>query len=215
MEPIPAYTNIYIEVSSVTNPAQTLATGSFSFKIYDPDGFEIEAANTGITFTPTAGGFQSISITPSVSTINAMAVSYTFTMRPQNTFDSTANIKITLPSQISIESEGRITSADELIDITAFKSTRDVQFNRIIYLRQVFPAGMSTIQTFSFTISDFINPSSTQTTDAFEVIIYYTEKTNEVTHSTTTNPDLMITATPSMTALTMGATLTELKTGQT
>ena len=74
---------------------------------------------------------------------------------------------------------------------------------------------MSTIQTFSFTISDFINPSSTQTTDAFEVIIYYTEKTNEVTHSTTTNPNLMITATPSMTALTMGATLTELKTGQT
>ena len=41
-EYIPAYTNVYIEVSSVTNPSQTLTTGSFSFKIFDPDGFEIE-----------------------------------------------------------------------------------------------------------------------------------------------------------------------------
>ena len=56
-EYIPAYTNIYIEVSSVTNPGQTSPTGSFSFRLYDPDGFEIEYADSGITFTPTAGSF--------------------------------------------------------------------------------------------------------------------------------------------------------------
>ena len=73
-------------------------------------------------------------------------------MRPSDTFDATANIKITLPPQISIENEGYITEADDLIDLTLFNSVRDVQFNRIIYLRQLFPAGMSTIETFSFTI---------------------------------------------------------------
>ena len=79
-------------------------------------------------------------------------VSYTFTMRPSDTFDETANIKITLPPQIWIENEGYITAADDLIDLTKFNSVRDVKFNRIIYLRELFPVGMSTIQTFSFTI---------------------------------------------------------------
>ena len=145
-----------------------------------------------------------------------MAVSYTFTMRPSDTFDATANIKITLPPQIQIENEGRITSVsdDTLMDLTKYNSVRDLKFNRIIYLRELFPAGMPTIQTFSFTMSDFINPPTTERTDAFDVIIYYTEGTNEVTHSTTTNTNLMITATPNLNALKMSASASELKTGQ-
>lgn len=102
VEYIPAYTNVYIEVSSVINPSQTSTTSSFSFKVFDPAGFEVENASTGITFSPAAGNFQFISISPSISTINARSVDYTFTMRPSDTFDATANIKITLPAQISI-----------------------------------------------------------------------------------------------------------------
>ena len=187
----------------MTNPGQTSETSSFSFKITDPDDFTIEEASSGITFTPTAGSFDSLSISLDKTTINEMGVYYTFTMRPSDVFTSNAQIKITLPAQLSVENECRISAADDLIDTRA--SNVDVSFNRIIYIRDAFPDGMPVKKTFSFTLSDFKNAPTIQTTEAFDVIIFYTEFTDEVSHSTASDTNLMVTSTPSTTALTMSA----------
>ena len=75
-----------------------------------------------------------------------MAVFYTFTMRPSDVFSSNAQIKITLPAQLEVENECRIFAADDLIDLEA--SNVEVKFNRIIYIRDAFPTGMSVKETF-------------------------------------------------------------------
>ena len=131
-------------------------------------------------------------------------------MRPQQTFTSAAIIKITLPSQISVEAESRITDATfGLINIAA--SSTEVRFNRIIYIRDAFPSGMTEIQTFYITLSDFNNPSTTQETDSFEIDIFYVEGVDEVANYLGTS--LTFTAEPS-TALTVSVELDEYKTGQ-
>lgn len=56
----------------------------------------------------------------------------------------------------------------------------DVLFNRIIYVYDAFPNGLTEIQTFEIQLSDFINPSTTQETDSFEFKIFYEENVSEV-----------------------------------
>ena len=202
---------IYIVVKSVVNPAQTNPTASFTFAIFDPLKNPVEQALSGISFTATAGGFASISVSVDLKVINEQSAAYTFTMRPQDTFTSAAIIKILLPTQIYVDRESRVSEAPAggIVDITTAKT--EVNFNRIIYIRDAFPNGMPSLQTFSFTLSDFRNPSTTQTTDSFSVKIFYTEDTNEV--SLYTGNELTFTAEPS-TALTMAVTLKEQKTGE-
>ena len=134
-------------------------------------------------------------------------------MTPGDVFTSAAEIKIVLPTQLSVETECRIYAAtDGLVSIA--NSQVEVKFNRIIYIRNAFPNGMPEIDTFFIQLSDFINPPTIQPTDPFEVLIFYTENVNEVCHYQGTA--LTFSAEPSN-ALTMAAnwnnTLT--KTGET
>ena len=93
---------IYFVVSTVINPGQTNPTASFTYKIYDPDNNQIEQVLDGITFTSTAGGFSVISVDANNKIINELGTQFTFTMRPQDTFNANAIIKITCPTQIKV-----------------------------------------------------------------------------------------------------------------
>ena len=73
---------IYVIVGQVQNPGQTEPTSSFSYKIFDPSGAEVETTSEGITFTAQAGGFALTSLEISETLINAQNVNYKFTMRP-------------------------------------------------------------------------------------------------------------------------------------
>ena len=92
------------------NPGNAIPTSTFSYEIFDPTNNPIETVSSGILFTPTAGGFASISVESDQTLINSDAVSFSFTMRPQNVLDSSAIIKITLPAQLSIDTNGRLSA---------------------------------------------------------------------------------------------------------
>ena len=111
-----ANTNIYIEVGKVGNPSQAGPTDSFTYLISDMDNNPIELVNEGVYFVATAGGFQEIQITTDKKTINERNVLYTFRMAPENTFDSTAIIQITLPAQLFVENpEVKIGATEALL----------------------------------------------------------------------------------------------------
>ena len=61
-------------------------------------------------------------------------------------------------------------------------SVTNVQIKSLIYIYDAFPSGYTAGSPFSFTIRGFTNPSNTRTTDPFEIKIFYTEYTNEVSH---------------------------------
>ena len=82
----------------------------------------------------------------------------------------------------------------------------EVKFERIIYIRDAFPLGLPSLQTFDITVNGFINPKTTQKTDSFEVSIFYEEGVNEVSHYV--GNGLTISATPSE-ALSMQAQMGE------
>ena len=132
-------------------------------------------------------------------------------MRPQDTFSSDAIIKITLPTQVYVGQDCNVSGGTTgIVDI--FTARVEVRFNRIIYITDAFPNGMQTVNDFTIELTSFTNPPTTQPTDSFEIKIFYEENTNEV--STYTGNEMTFTAEPS-TALQVGATLTELLTGQT
>ena len=89
-------------------------------------------------------------------------------------------------------------------------SSTEVKFNRIIYVKNAFPGGMTQLQTFEITLNGFTNPPTTQATDSFHVSIFYEENVNEV--SVYVGNGLTIVAEPS-TALTVNAKMSETLTG--
>lgn len=178
----------------VTNPSQTEPTATFTYKLFDPSNNIVEESTTDISFTATAGGFGTISVSADKTKINEDLVKYTFTMRPQDTFTSDAIIKITCPTQIDVDSEANVSGGTGGLIDTATANT-DVKFNRIIYIYDAFPSGMAEVTTFDIEVSGFTNPSTTQPTDSFKVKIFYTEDTNEV--SNYSGSALTFTATPS------------------
>ena len=100
-------------------------------------------------------------------------------MRPQDTFNGNAIIKITLPTQIKVGSNSRVVASTSSI-VSATTAQVEVLFNRIIYIRSAFPSGLQSLETFFITLSSFSNPTTTQPTDPFEIRIFYEEKTNEI-----------------------------------
>ena len=136
---------INILVGPVTNPGQTEPTATFKYYIKDPDGWTVEQATDGITFTASAGGFSLIEVSASDTVINAQNVMYNFRLRTQDVFTSDAILKISLPPQISVASNYcRVNSGTSgLIDIQS--SDVSVLFDRIIYVSNAFPNGMTSI----------------------------------------------------------------------
>ena len=171
---------IYVTVGPVTNPGETDPTSSFTYEIQDPTGSPVEGCTEGIYFTATAGGFSQLSVKANTSLINERQVDYTFTMRPQDVFTSDAVLKITLPTQLYVSAESYVIDGTEGVVQKGLQTQVDVLFNRIIYIYGAFPNGLPAVEAFSITLSDFVNPSTTQETDSFEFKIFYEEDVNEV-----------------------------------
>jgi len=170
----------------------------------------VEGVDTGITFEATAGGFGFVAVSVDDKLINKQNTHYTFTMRPQDVFDSKAILKIACPTQITV-SQGAGVQGGTAGLVVPSASRVDVKFDRVIYVYNAFPNGMATIQTFDITLNGFTNPATTQTTDSFHVSIFYEEGVSEV--SVYRGNQLTISATPS-TALTIEAVMSEKLTGQ-
>lgn len=88
---------MYITIAGVINPSQTSKTASFQVSISDSSDLQIEYVNSGVYFKATTGGFASITVSATNAYINAQDVGFTFTMVPENAFNSTAILKITFP----------------------------------------------------------------------------------------------------------------------
>ena len=93
---------IYVNVGPVINPTDTEPTSSFTYLITDNLNNPVETVDSGIVFIAQAGGFSVIEMSMDIKTINEPDVSYTFTLQPQDDFDSTVKVKLSLPSEISV-----------------------------------------------------------------------------------------------------------------
>ena len=110
---------IYVVVGPVTNPTDTEPTSSFTYLITDNLGSPVETVDSGISFTAAAGGFSVIEMDMDIKTINEPGVSYTFTLQPQDDFDSTAKVKLSLPSEVSVSDAVELTSVSDGLNARA------------------------------------------------------------------------------------------------
>ena len=102
-------------------------------------------------------------------------------MQAQDDFDSTAKIRISLPSEIYVKDVPEITAVSETLDINA---NIEARLNKYIYIENAFPNGMPMPPTeFSFTIRGFDNPQTATKTQDFNIQIYYIEDENIISNS--------------------------------
>ena len=105
--------------------------------ISDTEGNRIEQVTDSVFFFTTAGGFIEIEITVPTEPedkriINEKNVPFTFRMKPENSFSSSAAIKITLPAQLFVE-DPVVSIGYTLQTMNSVPSTQtDLRFNRII-----------------------------------------------------------------------------------
>ena len=143
--------------------------------------------------------------------INQKNVKITFTMRPQDSFNSNAVLKITLPPQLVLQDNSRVSGGTVGI-VDWENAVTNVQFNRIIYITNAFPNGLNPVSTFDIQLSNFDTPPTTQPTDPFEIKIFYEEYVNEISHYM--GSDLVFIATASN-SVSYSVELTEDETGET
>ena len=213
-EYMPQHTHIYIEVGKVRNPSLAGPTSTFTYVISDAQNNPVETVTQGVFFVTTAGGFQEIEIfvPPDRKTINEVDVPFTFRMKPENAFTASALIKITLPAQLYVDAPTVQVGASLAAMRDVPSAQTDVRFNRIILVAAGFSA--ATGGEFYLTVSGFVNPPTTELTDAFEVLIYQdSTELDVVVQSDTNSPGLKFQADPSY-DLTMSAEMSELKTGE-
>lgn len=100
-------------------------------------------------------------------------------MKPENAFTASAQIKITLPAQLFVINPS-VQIGSSLADMQVVPSSRvEVRFNRIISISPSFSLNVRG-EEFYLIISGFVNPPTTQLTDAFEVTIYETDSEQDI-----------------------------------
>ncbi len=124
--------------------------------------------------------------------INQKDVTYTFSFEANDSFNSDAILKLTLPDQVQSDSI-TLTSAKTMSESASF----DFQFGKYIYVTNGFPNGYEaqSNQVIEFSLKGFTNPPTIKQTDPFELAIFYEEGKNEV--SRYNGDELTITAEPS------------------
>lgn len=101
-----------------------------------------------------------VSVPDDKKTINEREVPFTFRMKPENAFTSSALIKITLPAQLFVD-QPVVQIGQSLTSMRYLVASQiDVQFNRIIQISPSFTLN-SRGDEFYLTISGFVNPPTT------------------------------------------------------
>ncbi|CAI2377119.1 unnamed protein product [Moneuplotes crassus] len=158
-----AGTSISFSINGVLNPVSLSTSSSFTFTTYDSSNYQIDVRSSGITVTMTSVGELERVQLSAASLINGATNAYTFTFRASSPLKDGDRIYIKVPNSITPPLSP--TCAGILLLSSSLSCNT---LNKEIFVT-ISAASGSTIdarQDFSFSISGFVNPSSTRPTDA-------------------------------------------------
>ena len=160
---------IFITIAGVINPSQTARTQSFQIAVYDSSNLMIEYVNQGVYFYATTGGFASLTVTATNPVINAQNVGFTFTMVPENSFNSTACVQLLFPTELPVIQGAYIDN----VSANMVSGNTVVNYGQQVIITNSFPNGYNKGDTIKFTLVGVTNPPTTQVTHSITVLIYY------------------------------------------
>lgn len=158
-----AGTQVSFSMGNIRSPVSTQTSSSFTYTTFDSSNYQIDTRSSGITVTMTSvNDLQSAAVTLG-SSVNGATTAYTFTMVASSPLINGDKIYIRVPSTISPSVSPTCTG------VTALASSLTCNtLNREILVTLAFSSGstLTAGSTFSFSIANFVNPSSTKPSDA-------------------------------------------------
>lgn len=115
--------------------------------------------DNGVTFEATTGGFISVALAADNSYINAAGVAYTFTLEPENSFNSQGVLKLTFPDELWLDPNSYIQGTSANIALANAKVS--TTFNHVLTIRNAFTRGYVQGDLVVFTVVGVTNPRTT------------------------------------------------------
>lgn len=163
-------TQIKFSISSVQNPLSMSTTASFQILILTSNkNNRINSKTTGLTVTNTAAGsISNASVSPDNSALGA-TTPYLVSFKPDNSILQNTQIKVTIPSQIGVNTTSTMTCTAVLIIESTLtcsysSATREVTITNGFLTKTSYVSSQV-----EFKISNLINPNVATTTDSFSI----------------------------------------------
>lgn len=163
-------TDISFSISDIRNPL-SLATSS-SIEIYiltSNQNNKVNQKTTGLAVTNTkAATLSTATVNPYDSTLGA-TTSYLVSFKPSNSIPGNTIVKVTVPSQIGVDTSSTVTCTSILIIESTLTCSYDSS-SRTVTISNGFLTKSSYVSSeVQFKISNMINPSTAMTTDSFGI----------------------------------------------
>lgn len=162
-------TNIKFSISNVRNALSLAATSSFQIYVLTSNqNNRVNQKTSGLTLTNTeAATITNAAAYPIDSGLGA-TTSYLISFKPPNTIEQNSQIKVTIPSQIGIDTSSTMTCTRNLVIESTLACTYD-SGTRTVTVTNGFATKSYVSSQVEFKISNLINPSTAMTTDSFVI----------------------------------------------
>lgn len=155
---------IGIQISGIINPGTTQESSSFTINT-QLNSYIIDYVNSGLTVTmTTAHEFALVSISTSNDIVGKTA-SFSFSLTPYNPMYSGGTVLITFPDSVKFPTSPTCTVIGVTTEVTCTRSGSELQATVIF-------SSSTVTSLYGFTVASCTNPTSTETTDSFEVYSY-------------------------------------------
>ncbi|CAI2378427.1 unnamed protein product [Moneuplotes crassus] len=158
-----AGTAVSFSINGILNPVSLSTTSSFTFTTFDSSNYQIDVRISGITVTMTSVGELQKAEISIPSPINGATNAYSFTFRASSPLKDGDRMYIKVPNTVTPPSSPTCTGTTLLASSLTCNT-----LNKEIFIT-ISAASGSTIdagQDFGFSISGFVNPTSTRPTDS-------------------------------------------------
>ncbi|CDW75779.1 UNKNOWN [Stylonychia lemnae] len=153
----------------IRNPFEVKASDSFSIFLTDANGFQIAQVSAGITFTPTAGTVDQVSLVPTVNSVNSQS-DLILAFQPKHALISSSQIQVQLPTNLQVNCDGFKKSSAFSTSITCTESS-----NNMFIFNGPFASSSysySSSQILQITFVNIVNPLSQQPIKGISITTY-------------------------------------------
>ena len=162
-----------INIAYVINPPSGTVTSSFLFETQNSSGTTLDSQSSGIVLQATSGSLTSVTLTPSSSVVGD-TTTLTVAIKITNKVLAGGKVKVTFPkwnpnAVISSDIKSMIGSGFVVTEISNIQqSTLSAAFTSdVLTISSGFPSDVAAGSTISFTVTQFLNPITTQTTTGY------------------------------------------------
>ena len=163
-------TEIKFSISNVRNPLSTATSASIEIYVLTSNqNNKVNQRTSGLTLTNTeAATIINAAAYPIDSTLGA-TTTYLISFQPPNSIEQNSVVKVTIPSQVTVNTGSTMTCTSNLVIESTLACTYD-STSRIVTVTNGFVSKTSYVSSqVEFKISNLANPSEAMTTDSFVI----------------------------------------------